>query len=103
MTAADLAAAGFTASNDDVDVVVMAPQQKELAAIKKRLAAHWRNITSILPNPSEDVVLKQVNVIARVCADRIPLWKRVKLFDTAAAAIYKAAAALAQALREIGS
>jgi hypothetical protein len=72
----------------------MAPQQKEFAAIKKRLAAHWPNITSILPNASEDTVLEQVNVIACICADRVSPRERVKRHDTVAVTFYKAAAAL---------
>jgi len=76
------------------DVAVTAPQQMEVAAIKKRLGAHWPNITSILPNASEDTVLEEVNVIAYDYADRITLRETVKLFDTAAATTYKAAAAL---------
>src|SRR5262249_21683709 len=73
------------------------PRQTEAAAIERRLNARWANIKSILPEASKDTILEQVNVIACICADRVPLWERVKLFDAAAAAIYKAAAALAQA------
>jgi hypothetical protein len=76
------------------DVAVMALPQEELAAIEKRLKAHWTNITNILPNANWDVVLEQVSVIACICADRAPLGKRVKLFEAAAITTYKAAAAL---------
>jgi hypothetical protein len=77
------------------DVAVMMPQQKEeLAAITKRLNARWTTIKRILPEASKDSILEQLNVIACICTDRVPLWERVKQLDNVAATFYKAAAAL---------
>jgi hypothetical protein len=75
------------------NVAVMTPRQMEVAVIKKRLDAHWVNITSIIPDANKDVVLEQVVTIAHHYTDRASQREIVKCLNVIAARLHQSAAA----------